>query len=86
VVFDNVKKTIKIIVSAILEDKKDIKQVYTETVNRINSIEEKLCREIKLKRIPVIDLKSVDIKDWKSNFKKKSLKQTLLMFTGLSDP
>jgi len=71
VVFDNVKKTIKIIVSAILEDKKDIKQVYTETVNRINSIEEKLCREIKLKRIPVIDLKSVDIKDWKSNFKKE---------------
>lgn len=71
VVFDNVKKTIKIIVSAILEDKKDIKQIYTETVNRINSIEEKLCREIKLKRIPVIDLKSVDIKDWKSNFKKE---------------
>ena len=71
VVFDNVKKTIKIIVSAIIEDKQDLEQKYRETVNRINLIEEKLCREIRLSRIPVVDMKSVDITDWKSNFKKE---------------
>ncbi|WP_293443109.1 anthranilate synthase component I [Persephonella sp.] len=71
VVFDNVKKTIKIIVSAILENKQDLEQKYRETVNRINLIEEKLCREIRLGRIPVIDMKSVDISGWKSNFKKE---------------
>ncbi len=71
VVFDNVKKTIKIIVSAIIEDKQDLEQKYRETVNRINLIEERLCREIRLGRIPVVDLKSVDISDWKSNFKKE---------------
>ncbi|MDQ7055349.1 MAG: hypothetical protein Q9M89_02140 [Persephonella sp.] len=42
--FDNVKKTIKIIVSAFIDEKRDIKQIYEETVNRIKSIE-KNCLE-----------------------------------------
>ncbi|WP_456465758.1 anthranilate synthase component I [Persephonella sp.] len=71
VVFDNVKKTIKIIVSAILEEKQNLEQKYRETVNRINLIEEKLCREVRLSRIPVIDLKSVNTTEWHSNFKKE---------------
>ncbi len=71
IAFDNVKKTIKIIVSAFIEEKKDPKQIYRETVNRIKNIEEKLSGEAKLDRLPVIDIKSVNLKEWSSNFKKE---------------
>ncbi|WP_029523214.1 anthranilate synthase component I [Persephonella sp. KM09-Lau-8] len=71
IAFDNVKKTIKIIVSAILEPEDDIEEKYNETLNRINEIENRLNREVKLNRLPIINIKDVDISKWKSNFKKE---------------
>ncbi|WP_029520484.1 anthranilate synthase component I [Persephonella sp. IF05-L8] len=71
IAFDNVKKTIKIIVSAILEPEDNIEEKYNETLNRINEIENRLNREVKLNRLPIINIKDVDISKWKSNFKKE---------------
>ena len=71
IAFDNVKKTIKIIVSAILEPEDNIEEKYNETLNRINEIENRLNREVKLNRLPIINIKDVDISRWKSNFKKE---------------
>ncbi|WP_457625712.1 anthranilate synthase component I [Persephonella sp.] len=71
IAFDNINKTIKIIVSAVLEKDDDPEEKYRETIRRIDQIEEKLCREIRLSRIPVIDLKDVKISHWNSNFKKE---------------
>ncbi|MBK3333305.1 anthranilate synthase component I [Persephonella atlantica] len=71
IAFDNVKKTIKIIVSAFIDEKRDIKQIYEETVNRIKDIEKSLSGDVKLDRLPVIDIKSVNLKEWNSNFKKE---------------
>ncbi|WP_457628232.1 anthranilate synthase component I family protein, partial [Persephonella sp.] len=70
IAFDNVNKTIKIIVSAIIEEGDDIQEKYRETINRIEDIENRLCREIKLSRIPVVNIQDVDIKQWSSNFSK----------------
>ncbi|WP_456384667.1 anthranilate synthase component I [Persephonella sp.] len=70
IAFDNVNKTIKIIVSAIIEEGDDIQEKYRETINRIENIENRLCREIKLSRIPVVNIQDVDIKQWSSNFSK----------------
>lgn len=70
IAFDNVSKTIKIIVSAIIEEGEEIEKKYTETVERINKIEEKLGRDVKLNRISITDIKDVNISSWKSNFKK----------------
>ena len=71
IAFDNVKKTIKIIVSAILEPDDNIEEKYNETLNRINEIENRLNREVKLNRLPIINIKDVDISRWQSNFKKE---------------
>ncbi|NPA57731.1 MAG: anthranilate synthase component I, partial [Aquificae bacterium] len=71
VAFDNVNKTIKIIVSAVIEEGDDAGEKYRETIGRIEKIEERLNREIKLPRIPVLNVQEVDIKQWKSNFSKE---------------
>ncbi|WP_457639556.1 anthranilate synthase component I [Persephonella sp.] len=71
IAFDNVNKTIKIIVSAVIDENIDLDEKYRETLSRINQIEEKLSREVKLTRIPVVSVPDVDVKSWKSNFSKE---------------
>ena len=71
IAFDNINHTIKIIVSAILDEETDIEEKYNETIKRINQIEEKLCKDIKLDRLSIKDVKQVNIENWKSNFKKE---------------
>ncbi len=71
IAFDNVNNTIKIIVSAILDDEISPEEKYQETVSRINKIEEKLCKDIKTERISIKDIKNVSVEKWKSNFKKE---------------
>ncbi len=71
IAFDNVKHTIKIIVSAILSEDKPVEEIYKEAVRRIEKIEEKLYKDIKIDRIPIKNIKVVNIENWKSNFKKE---------------
>ncbi len=71
IAFDNVKNTIKIVVSAILDNSTDIEEKYAETISRIKDIEEKLCKEVKTKRLSIKDIKDVHIENWKSNFSKE---------------
>ncbi|NPA13380.1 MAG: anthranilate synthase component I [Aquificae bacterium] len=71
VAFDNVKNTIKIIVSPILSPEEDPEEVYHQTLERIKRIEQRLYRDASLTRIPVVDIKEVSIEGWKSNFKKE---------------
>jgi len=70
IAFDNVNKTIKIIVSAIIEEGDDVEEKYRETIHRIENIENRLCREVKLSRIPVVNIQDVNINQWNSNFSK----------------
>ena len=71
VVFDNVNHSIKIIVSAILDENSSVEEKYYESISRIEKIEEKLSRDIKINRLSVKNIKSVNIQEWKSNFKKE---------------
>ena len=70
IAFDNVNNIIKIIVSAVIEDD-DIEEIYNKTIERINTIEEKLNRPVSLKRISLSKVSNVSIQNWKSNFKKE---------------
>lgn len=71
VVFDNVNHSIKIIVSAILDENSSVEEKYYESISRIEKIEEKLSRDVKINRLSVKNIKSVNIQEWKSNFKKE---------------
>ncbi len=71
IAFDNVNNKIKIIVSAILSENEDLKEVYESTVEKIKNIEQKLYKEAKLDRLSLQDIKKVKIQNWKSNFKKE---------------
>ncbi|WP_456401146.1 anthranilate synthase component I [Persephonella sp.] len=71
IAFDNVNNSIKIIVSAVLDNGVNLEEAYKDCITKIENIEKKLQSEIKMKRIPLIDKKSVNIKNWKSNFEKK---------------
>jgi len=76
IVFDNVYNTIKIFVSAII-DNQDIEQIYKESIERIERIENQLNKEIQIKRIS-IEKKDVDITKWKSNFSKEQFLNAVL--------
>jgi len=76
IVFDNVYNTIKIFVSAII-DNQDIEQIYKESIERIEKIENQLNKEIQIKRIS-IEKKDVDIANWKSNFSKEQFLNAVL--------
>ncbi len=71
VVFDNVNNSIKIIVSSIVDGEVSVEDKYKEAINRINQIEEKLSKEIKIERLSVKNVKDVNIEKWKSNFNKE---------------
>ena len=71
IAFDNIKKSIKIIVSAIIEPEDNIEEKYVETLSRIEDIENRLNKEVKINRLPIIDIKDVNIQSWSSNFKKE---------------
>ncbi|GAB6072062.1 anthranilate synthase component I [Venenivibrio stagnispumantis] len=76
IVFDNVYNTIKIFVSAII-DNRDVEQIYKENIERIEKIENQLNKEIQIKRIS-IEKKDVDITKWKSNFSKEQFLNAVL--------
>ncbi len=71
VAFDNVKNSIKIIVSAIIDEETPVEDIYRETIKRIERIEKKLCNEIRIDRLSLKNIKNVNIENWKSNFKKE---------------
>ncbi len=71
VAFDNVNKTIKIIVSAILNENDNVEEIYKKTVERIDKIENLIQQEKQVKRIEINKLQEVKIDSWKSNFKKE---------------
>jgi len=86
IVFDNLKRTLKVISSALItEDKihyegcnfeedifnENLKEIYDETVKQIEDIERNLCKNISINnRVPLVDFKKVNIENWHSNMKK----------------
>lgn len=75
VAFDNLKNSIKIIVSAFVEDNPE--EAFYTAVKKIEQIEEKLNREIKVDRIPLKDV-SREPSEWKSNFTKDEFIKAVL--------
>ncbi|ACO03582.1 MAG TPA: anthranilate synthase component I [Persephonella sp.] len=71
IAFDNVNNSIKIIVSAIIDGDRSLREVYDESIRKIEEIEDRLSSEVKIKRISLKEKKDVDIKRWRSNFKKE---------------
>ncbi len=71
IAFDNINKTIKIIVSAIIEKQEDVEQVYNQTVEKVQKIEKQLSKEKSIRHLEIRKVHSVNVKNWKSNFKKE---------------
>lgn len=73
IAFDNIKNSIKIIVSAILEERysqEKLKEIYLNTLEKINQIERKILADNKLARIHLDEVDS-DYSNWLSNFSKE---------------
>ncbi|MEJ5172878.1 MAG: anthranilate synthase component I, partial [Hydrogenothermaceae bacterium] len=68
IAFDNLKNSIKIIVSAFVENNPE--EAFYSAVKKIDQIEEKLSKEIEIDRIPLKDTLK-EPTDWKSNFTKE---------------
>ena len=77
IAFDNVNNTIKIIVSAIVNENSNLEEVYNTSLQKINQIEEKLKAEKKIKRISLPENLDVSLEGWKSNFKKEEFLQAV---------
>lgn len=69
VVFDNLKNSIKIVVSVFVGESPE--ESYHAGLEKIKKIEQLLSSDIKLNRIPLVD-KKIDYTGWSSNFSKES--------------
>ncbi|MGC9080719.1 anthranilate synthase component I family protein [Sulfurihydrogenibium sp.] len=78
IAFDNLTNKIKIIVSAIIQDdKSDLKEIYENTLKKINVIEEKLTEEKHIKRLS-LKQKEVRLENWQSNFTKEDFEKAVI--------
>ncbi len=77
IVFDNVNRTLKIIVSAKVNSNdivstENLKKVYFNAIKNLEKIEKKLCKPLKLDRkLFIPENLEIDLKSWKSNVSKK---------------
>jgi len=78
IAFDNLTNKIKIIVSAIIQDdKSDLREIYENTLKKINVIEEKLTEEKHIKRLS-LKQKEVRLENWQSNFTKEDFEKAVI--------
>ncbi len=70
IAFDNVNNTIKIIVSAIVEEDSNLEELYQRSIQKIKEIEDKLKSEKEIKRITLPESLEINLDEWKSNFSK----------------
>ncbi|RUM58147.1 MAG: anthranilate synthase component I [Persephonella sp.] len=81
IAFDNLSRTIKIISSVKItdeifekskEDESCLKLMYKMTTEKINNIEKKLCKPLKLERqITIKDVLNINLQKWNANVKKE---------------
>ncbi len=77
IAFDNLTNKIKIIVSTILNKDESLEEIYIKTLEKINTIEEKLKKELQIKRLSLKN-KEVNLQNWISNFKKEDFEKAVL--------
>lgn len=77
IAFDNLTNKIKIIVSAFIDEKKDLESIYNNAIMKIESIENKLYSPLEEKRLSLKE-KDVDLTKWTSNTTKEDFIKAIL--------
>lgn len=77
IAFDNLTNKIKIIVSAFIDEKKDLESIYNNAIRKIESIENKLYSPLEEKRLSLKE-KDVDLTKWTSNTTKEDFIKAIL--------
>ncbi|MDM7274274.1 anthranilate synthase component I [Sulfurihydrogenibium azorense] len=77
IAFDNLTNKIKIIVSAVLSEDTNVEEAYNTALRKIENIEQKLNRELQIKRLS-LSKKEVDLNSWQSNFTKEEFEKAVV--------